>query len=179
MTRAKTCVGAALAAVTFSVLGCGTPGPPLPPSLNLPDPVTDLAAVRKGNQVALTWTMPKHNTDKLLLKSAVAVRVCRGEGAASCVAVMDLNLAPASAGKFIDPLPPILAAGPPRPVSYFVELKNRSGRSAGLSNPAVVLAGKAPAPIAGLAAEVRKTGIVLRWAAGDPGQGVRIYRKLL
>jgi len=49
------------------VTGCGTPGAPLPPSLKLPDPVTNLAAVRTGNQVLLTWTMPKKNTDKMLI----------------------------------------------------------------------------------------------------------------
>ncbi len=179
MTRAKTCVGAALAAVTLAMLGCGTPGPPLPPSLNLPDPVTDLAAVRNGNQVTLTWTMPKHNTDKLSLKSSVSVHVCRREAAAPCAAVVDLNLAPASAGSFIEELSATLAAGPTRAVSYFVEVKNRNGRSAGLSNPAVILAGKAPAPITGLAAEVRRTGIVLRWIHGDPQQAVRLHRKLL
>ena len=49
------------------VAGCGTPGAPQPPSLNLPDRVEDLAAVRTGVTVSLTWTMPKKNTDKLLL----------------------------------------------------------------------------------------------------------------
>ncbi len=50
------------------VAGCGMPGAPLPPSLNLPDRVGDLSAVRTGGQVALTWTMPTKNTDKMLLK---------------------------------------------------------------------------------------------------------------
>src|SRR5262249_37314381 len=61
--------------------GCGTPGAPQPPSLNLPDAVTDLAAVRTGNVVTLTWTMPKRNTDKLLLKGSIAVEICRKRGA--------------------------------------------------------------------------------------------------
>ena len=68
-------------ASTLALAGCGTPGAPLPPSLNLPEPVTDLAANRAGNQVTLTWTMPKKNTDKLLLKGEIAVRVCRKEAA--------------------------------------------------------------------------------------------------
>ena len=57
--------------------GCGTPGTPLPPSLHLPDPVTDLTAVRNGDQVSLTWTMPRKNTEKILLKGDIAVRICR------------------------------------------------------------------------------------------------------
>ena len=44
-------------------VGCGTPGAPQPPSLNLAKPVSDLKAVRIGNQVNLTWTVPTHTTD--------------------------------------------------------------------------------------------------------------------
>ena len=64
--------------------GCGTPGAPQPPSLNLPDPVENLSATRTGNQVALSWTMPKRNTDKLPLTADVAVRVCRREESSPC-----------------------------------------------------------------------------------------------
>jgi len=160
-------VSAAVAAALV-LAGCGTPGAPMPPSLKLPDPVADLTAVRTGNQVALTWTMPKKNTDKLLLKGNVTVRVCRKEGAGSCAAAgADLQLAPGADGAFTESLPAALSAGSPRPLSYFVELKNRNVRSAGLSNAAVVLAGEAPAPVAGLAAEVRKQGVALRWTALD------------
>jgi hypothetical protein len=58
-------------------------------------------------------------------------------------------------------------------------LRNRRGRSAGLSNAAVVLAGQAPAPVVGLAAEVRKSGVGLGWNAGDLHDGVRLERTLL
>ena len=163
--------------------GCGTPGAPQPPSLNLPDAVTDLSATRAGNQVALTWTMPKRNTDKLLLKDSIAVRICRREGTDKTCAVAgsDLLLAPASGGVFTDTLPAALAVGAPHPLSYFVELRNRNGRSAGLSNPAVILAGDAPAPVTGLSAEVRKQGVNLRWAAiaDQPSTSIRLHRKLL
>ena len=64
------------------------------------------------------------------------------------------------------------------PLTYFVELKNRNGRSAGLSNPATVLAGEAPPPVTGLAAEVRKEGIVLRWTP-RPRCAIRLRRTLL
>ncbi len=178
---------AALATGLASALvlsGCGTPGAPQPPSLNLPVPVSDLAASRAGNQVTLTWTMPKKNTDKLLLKGNVAVRVCRKEGAGACdPAGVDLSFAPGADGAFADTLPAAQAAGPPRPLSYFVELRNRNGRSAGLSNAAVVLAGIAPAPVVNLTAEVRKTGVVLRWAkpeaAAEASYAIRLHRKLL
>lgn len=160
--------------------GCGTPGAPAPPSLNLPDRVVDLAAVRAGNQVSLTWTMPKKNTDKLLLKGNVQVRVCRQLGGSGCDAAgAEFSVAPGAAVKSTDVLPGALAAGAPRALDYFVELKNRNGRSAGLSNPAVVLAGEAPAPVGDLAAEVRKTGVILRWTPDNESAAIRLRRKLL
>ncbi len=173
-------------AALFAVLlasGCGTPGTPLPPSLNLADPVTDLTAVRTGNQVSLTWTMPKKNTDKLLLKGNYGVRVCRKEATENCaVARGSLMLAPGAPGAFTDTLPSAEASGAPRVLSYFIEISNPRGRSAGASNVAEVLVGEAPSAIAGLAAQVRKGGVLLHWIA-DPRQPsttvIRLHRKLL
>jgi hypothetical protein len=162
-------------AAGLALAGCGTPGAPQPPSLKLPAPVTDLTANRAGNQVTLTWTMPKRTTDKLLLNGNVTARICRKEGTARCDPAGDLSFAPGAEGRFAETLPAALAAGPPRWLTYFVEFKNRNGRSAGLSNAAPVLAGETPAPVAGLAAEVRKQGVVLRWtpAAGQASFAVR------
>jgi hypothetical protein len=158
----------------------------MPPSLKLPDPVTDLSASRTGDQVSLTWIMPRKNTDKLLLKDNLPVRICRKEGTGTCQSVdASLQLAPDAHGAFTETLPPALAAGPPRSLTYFVELKNRNGRSAGLSNAAVVLAGEAPAPVAGLSAQVRKDGVVLHWTPGPEASQpssptvIRLHRKLL
>src|SRR6266568_2349554 len=167
-------------ALTTLLAGCGTPGAPQPPSLDLPDQVADLSAVRVGNQVSLSWTMPKKNTDKLLLKADVEVRVCRREGTGTCDAAgRPLLLAPGKAGEFAEPLPTALASGAPRALSYFVELTNRKGRSAGMSNTAIVLAGEAPSPVMGLKAEDCKDGVVLRWNPDDETAAVRLERKLL
>ena len=73
------------------------------------------------------------------------VRVCRREGSGACEAAGELTLAPKASGTFTETLPAALASGAPRPLRYFVEVRNRKGRSAGLSNAAVVLAGQAPA----------------------------------
>jgi hypothetical protein len=163
--------------------GCGTPGAPLPPSLNLPDRVADLSATRVGNQVSLTWTMPRRNTDKLPLKGNIDVHVCRSDDqtadAKTCAPAGEMQVPPGVEGTFSDSLPGPLTAGSPRPLTYFVELKNRSGRSAGPSNGATVLAGEAPAPVTGFAAEVRKQGVILRWNPAQPGASIRLRRTLL
>lgn len=179
--------------IGLALAGCGTPGAPLPPSLKLPDPVTDLSASRTGNQVSLTWTMPKKTTDKLLIKGNIPVRVCRKEESGICAPVPgELFFAPNAHGSFTGALSAALATGPPRLLTYFVELTNNKGRSAGLSNAAAVLAGEAPAAVEGLTAQVRKEGVVLHWAVNpvpvNPAQAgsaaaqqtvIRLHRKLL
>ncbi len=180
MSAQRRCVWTVFAGVLAAALaGCGTPGAPQPPSLNLPDRVTDLSATRTGNQVSLTWTMPKRNTDKLLLKGDVGVQFCRQEERAPCAPIGKLKLAPGTDGTFADTLSPALASGMPRLLSYSVELKNHNGRSAGVSNAAIVLAGEAPAAIKGLTAEVRKSGVVLHWMPDSENAAVRLQRKLL
>lgn len=131
----------------------------------------------------LAWTMPRRNTDKLLLKEKIAVRVCRQTAQSACLtAGPDQQLEPSTAGSFTEILPAELASGEARALSYYVELKNARGRAAGLSNAAVVLAGSAPAPVEGLRAEVRKEGVALRWE-GDSvvnlSSAVRLHRTLL
>jgi len=171
-------------ALVLGLSGCGTPGAPQPPSLNLPNRVFDLAAMRTGNQVSLTWTMPKRDTDKVLLKGTILAHLCREDAASTCVPLSpDVQFSPSSTGSFTETLPAAQASGDPRALTYFVELKNRNGRSAGLSNPAVVVAGAAPAAVTGFAAEVRKEGVVLHWAnSGEQkptGPEIRLHRKLL
>jgi hypothetical protein len=130
--------------------------------------------------------MPKRNTEKMLLKESFPVRICRKEATGTCVLVpSNLMLAPGAEGVSTDTLPSAQAAGPPRALSYFVELNNHRGRSAGLSNAAQVLAGEAPAAVVGLSAQVRKDGVVLRWTPDNPATQqtsstvIRLHRKLL
>jgi hypothetical protein len=126
----------------------------------------------------LSWKMPRKTTDHLLIKGPVKAQVCRREGAGVCQPVGEVSFAPQAEGAFQEALPASLSAGKPRQLDYFVELKSPKGRSAGLSNPASILAGTAPGAIAGLKAEVRADGVALRWDAGQSG-AVRLHRKLL
>jgi hypothetical protein len=177
--------GLDLSAAMFllALAGCGMPGAPQPPSLNLPVPVANLTAVRAGDQVALAWKEPLRNTDKILLKGPIATRICRNDlRTGPCNAVTILAVPPGADATFTDTLPPNLASGSPRPLSYFVELVNRNSRSAGLSNSAVILAGQAPAAVDGFSAELRKDGVLLRWTPPPPDAppaAIRFQRTLL
>lgn len=171
--------GASLLASLLSLCGCATPGPPQPPSLRLPGLVSDLAAVRTGNAVALIWTMPKRDTERQALTRPVPVHICRSEGVGLCTAIADVTADPGASASFSEALPPVLTAGAPRPLRYFIELRNHARRSAGFSNSAIVLAGQAPPPVAGLAADVRKSGIALHWQQADPAVSIRLHRVLV
>lgn len=174
---------ASLACFSGLLAACGMPGTPLPPSLNLPVQVKDLKATRTAERVRLTWTMPTKNTDKLLLKGKVQVIVCRKlPNAQDCEQVGKLEKNPGEPVDAGQELPEQLATGMPRPLTYFVELLNKNGKSAGKSNPAVVAAGEAPAAVLGLDAQIQKVGVVLHWNAaldGPEASAIRLQRKLL
>ena len=65
--------GALSISTLLLLTACGAPGPPLPPSLELPQPVTDLRAARKGDKVALTWTGILHEQETPELRHAYRV----------------------------------------------------------------------------------------------------------
>lgn len=165
-------------ALLFMVAGCGMVAAPQPPSLKLPEPVSDLTAQRTGNQVVLRWTMPKRATDKVLLVGRQTAVVCRREGSAPCVVVGEAGFAPEGAASFTDKLPTALTDGPLRALTYTVELENSLGRSAGPSNIAMTAAGAAPPRIVDLRARAQADGVVLSWTPTGVAQTVRIERVL-
>jgi len=164
--------------------GCGTPGAPQLPSLNLAVPVQDLTATRVGNQVQLDWTLPRKNTDRTLVKHSPETRICRQVGSAlmsSCVVVGEVpapkpQLQPKQKGQqqpdavrmqYVDQLP--LQMGMDNPTgfaTYAVEEMNAKARSAGLSNQvAVPVAPTLPAP-SELSARVSGEGVTISWVGG-------------
>lgn len=159
--------------------GCASPGPPLPPTLNLPAVVsTGLTATRVGDEVKLHWTTPERTTDKLLTKGTITAVVCRqtvtapvraGEPAAACASVARLPVTPGGSDA-ADPLPASLTAGPTRLLAYRVELLNVAGRTAGPSMTAYAAAGPSVAPVAQFVGKATKTGVVLEWKRAE-GKG--------
>ncbi len=177
--------------VLAGISGCGTPGAPLPPSLDLPQPVSDLAASRAGDRVTLRWTNPQKTTDHQGIAQAtgkITARICRSvpdpptsnaAKAGDCQSIETLSVVPGKQAEFADTLPAALAGGSPRPLLYAVEVLNRRGRSAGLSEPAVVLAGAAPPAVENLSAQARAEGVALGWQTDDSRAAVRLHRRLL
>jgi len=118
--------------------GCGTPGAPQPPSLEIPKAIADLKATRKGNVVTLNWTQPTKTTDGMLIKNPGKVSVCRSASndpkEPKCV-----DAAPSGPlGKYTETLDDPIKGFTTDAWNYTVTAENRRGRSIGKSNTASV-----------------------------------------
>jgi hypothetical protein len=175
---------------------CGTPGAPQPPSLRLPKTVEDLEALRKGDHVYLSWTMPQKTTDGQNIRHAGTVLVCRAvtafkETMPQCTKLAEMPAKAVSApdakaveAEFTDALPVELQLEHETGfATYAVEVLNENGRSAGLSNQAQVPLGSTLPPPTDLSGQVTPQGILLTWTADPSGaHGLnyvyRIYRSI-
>jgi len=189
------------AALCMLLSGCAQTGAPLPPSLELPKPVSDLRAVRKGNSVTLTWSEPVLTTDHERIRSLGSTRICRSAEVdiTACDHPAALVPAPPPASKksgsrsqakpsapqvFTDLLPSgALSGGVQSDLTYAVEVLNRSGRGAGPSNRVRIPAIRTlPAPV-DLAVQLNEDGALLRWTSAGESSGsgaelrYRIYRR--
>ena len=121
---------------------CATIGPPQPPSLNLPTPPADLRASRKGDRVALTWTVPSVTTDRQTSRDIGSTRICRSLATqlAQCGSpVGEIKPAPRQAkpsdqkvpASYTDTLPAEMESDTPSEMAtYAVEVLNHEGRGA-------------------------------------------------
>jgi len=185
-----------LTAACLLLASCAQTGPPLPPSLELPMAPTDLHAARKGNKVTLKWTEPTRTTDRQSIRSLGLTLICRApepemseckESVASVTPLPRLEMpstSPATNSQtFADTLPPELQQqNPTGDVTYAVDVKNRDGRSAGISNRIRVPVVPTLPPPSDLAAQLTGDGVVFTWTGvSEPAiAGVqhryRIYR---
>jgi hypothetical protein len=166
--------------------GCGSPGVPEPPSLELARPVRDLKAFRKGDEVHLNWSVSTETTDHHIFRHAGAMQICRGLGQAlhTCGTPVTEQTTPTlsdsqksgkvhnhSAGRspnpqasYTDHLSPTLEMqSPASNLVYAVNILNSYGKSAGLSNQVrVPSAPTLPAP-SGFGAKLTSQGVNLTW----------------
>ena len=188
MTIERIHVGATLALAITLLAGCGTPGAPQPPSLNLPKPVDDLRATRQGDKVTLTWTPPRQTTDKQHIRRPGITRICRvltsepPTGAAPGIT----PAATAECKHAIAEIQPDTAVENPTPgkkpeatfadflrpeqqqplgsAVYSVEVLNADGRTAGPSNLAAVPLAPTLPPPDRIVTRVTADGPVIGWS---------------
>jgi len=182
---------------------CGSPGIPVPPSLELPKPVSDLRAVRKGSKVYLSWTIPTRTTERQTVRYLGPTRICRAleKTVGECRNPIAELAPPSQVSKqqrksppqksdlqasYIDTLPQELQSNnPDAQITYTVAVLDESGRSAGLSNGVRVPAAPTLPPPPSLNAEPTTQGIHLSWSCDSQIPGsipaiqyrIRIYRR--
>lgn len=170
---------------------CGSPGVPLPPSLELARPVTDLRATRKGNTVTLTWTPPTRTTDGHNIRHAGPTEICRATEAmdncarplATVAPAKNVHLTQPSFETYRDTLSSFSSTANAK-IVYALEIRNSYGKTAGLSNQVEVPAVPTLPPPENLQAHLAADGVHLSWSAEVnlpqiPGVrfAYRIYRR--
>jgi hypothetical protein len=163
--------------------GCGSPGDPLPPSLNIPERIADLRAEQYGDRILVRFTLPELTTDGVALRKLGAVELRAGpapEGdfdihrwAARAQAVPVEAAAPGPAKAELPARPWV-----GREIILGVRTAGPKGRFSEWSNLAVLPVVEPPAPPAGLQAEAAPEGVRLRWAPAErPGLRFRLWRR--
>jgi hypothetical protein len=159
--------------------GCGAPGTPQPPSLELPRTVQDLTVSRKGNKITLVWSMPTQTTDGQNIRRSKLgpAQVCRavgeypmrycmqfaGEISAEQIPLAKPGEKPARL-TFVDTLAPqVQREHPTEFASYAVSMSNWRGRSAGLSNQVRVPLAPTIAAPENVKTDVRADKIAVTW----------------
>jgi len=155
------------------LIACGSPGVPIPPSLELPRPVANLRASRKGDKVTLTWSTPTKTTDQHNIRRSGVVDICRDTAPMKrCVEIGQVPFAKPSAGRtpttnldsYTDQIPTNLdTQNPLGNLFYAVEVKNSYRHSAGLSNQAQVPVAPTLAAPTNFRANLSANGILMTW----------------
>lgn len=183
--------------VALILVACATIGPPEPPSLDLPQPPSDLRAVRKGARVNLTWTIPTLTTDRAAVRSLGPTLICRGnEVLDACSVPVAETTTPVVKGanpsahkpqaSYTNTLPSQLERDDPSAfITYAVQVLNRERRAGGLSNQVRVSLARTLPPPRDFQARVIKEGVVLSWtgdlvsiAPADVHYVYRVYRRV-
>jgi len=186
----------ASALIAVILAGCAAPGEPIERRPPVPTPISDLAAVQRGSDVTLTFTMPNETVQKLPLKSPPAVEIYRGfspPGAPAKNLSLVSTIAPAQLAqysaqgrvRYFDVIPATdFAQHPGADAVYSVRTRATEKKESEDSNLVAVPLVVPPAPISDAKAQVTRDSIQLTWTppsalvTGAPAKilGFHIYR---
>ncbi len=162
--------------------GCGSIGAPLPPLLDIPQTPTGLSAVQRGERVLVSWPAPSISTEgvtvrperlgPLKLYRALFIGFRETVNAQNfkerSTVAQTLDAGKTEYAENVDP------AWIGNRIVYAIEMPNRRGESAGLSNLQVIAILKTPrAPR--IALRVTEPAVVIEWTA-EPEAAYRVYR---
>jgi fibronectin type 3 domain-containing protein len=154
----------AVCSLTLFLAGCGYVGDTRPPSLSLPIPVSDLAAVERGDKIIVQFTVPTRTTDDVLMREKPDLVVYIGDTQHPIEAKDLLAYAEIDAKPFYG-----------KDVRVGVKALNDKGHDAGFSNMVGLRVVPALALPANLKAVAVANGVQLTW--DSPEKSFTIFRQ--
>ena len=158
--------------------GCGYVGEPLPPSLNIPARITDLAAIQRGGRIIAQFSVPELTTENKPIPGPVKLDLRAGtaehfEELSWSMDAKRIAPAPAANGIARYEIPAAEWIGKPVILGVRAEAGNR--KSGAWSNFVTVSVIAAPATPADVTPAATADGIKITWR----GQGTqfRVFRK--
>ena len=172
----------------FMLAGCGYVGPVLPPSPLIPNGITDLAVVERGDRLAITFNAPARTMDQVAIKDFSEIDLRIGPA----VTPFDFPSWAAKAKQYPVELPPPNNPDDPEPAPISIQLPAaewqgqdvvvavrtavKHDRYSSWSNRiALHVVPPLEPPVA--TAEPTAQGIALRWTPQRAGLTYRIYRQ--
>ncbi|MDX2152021.1 MAG: hypothetical protein SFV54_14885 [Bryobacteraceae bacterium] len=168
-----------LLAAAALLAGCGYPGDPLPPALNIPEKVTDLRALQRGDRILIEFTIPPLTTEALPLSKVSEVELRLGPGGEPPFNI-DRWAASASRAEVAASTPGLVQLSVPaapwagQELFIAVRAAGPSGRKAVWSDVAVLTALPPIPKPSNLTAQSASGGVRLEWQGTGP---FRVYRR--
>lgn len=149
------------------VCSCGYVGDPLPPALNIPNRITDLAASQRGDRIVLDFTIPGLTTENLPIRHMAPAEAQIGNRIVKLTADKPGHVTEeVSAKDWVGQQPAIK-----------IRLNNDRGRYSEWSNEVVLNVIEPLAAPAGVVAAADPKGVKVTWQSpARPGQTWRVFR---
>ena len=177
------------------ISGCGVPGEPLPPLLEIPQPANDLVAEQVGARVLLRFSAPRLTTegtlirylDRIEIHGAFLPQASSAEAfpeQARLLATLPAEQIPEGAAQLVYELPLEASHRGARAV-FAIKAVNHREMDGGISNVVSLEIAELPEPPAELQATLTEPAIQLRWVspqrsafdgAASAPEGYEVYR---
>ena len=169
----------AVAACALVAAGCGYIGEPLPPLVNIPSHVTDLAAVQHGGNIVVQFTVPRLTTEGVIMRRPAKLDLRAGPGLqpfsvdAWFAGASDYGAAPVHDGRARYEIQATPWTG--KEIVVGARLTGSNGRESAWSNFVVLTVVPPPEVPRDLHAEAVPKGVRVTWQAA--GSTFRIFRR--